>query len=78
MKKRWKIFLNIVGALAVISPSLILGWLVGAWFGGNFAENVRFNGVRGYEATGQISMLCVIFVLLLLGAFYYVKKKRDR
>jgi len=78
MKKRWKIFLNIVGALAVISPSLILGWLVGAWFGGNFAENVRFNGVRGYEATGQISMLCVIFVLLLLSAFYYVKKKRDR
>jgi hypothetical protein len=65
-------------ALAVIVPCLMLGWLVGAWFGGNYAENLRFNGVRGYEATGQIGMLCGIFVYLLLGAFYYVKKNRDR
>ena len=77
MKMRWKILRNIVGVLAVVSPSLILGWLAGAWFGGNYAENVRFNGVRGYEATGQIGMLCSIFVLLLLGAFCYVKKNRD-
>ena len=78
VKKLWKILRNIIGALVVISPSLILGWLAGAWFGGNYAENVRFNSVRGYEATGQIGMLCSIFVLLLLGAFYYVKKNRDR
>jgi hypothetical protein len=78
MKKLWKILSNIIGALAVILPCMILGCLVGAWFGGNYAENVRFNGVRGYEATGQIGMLCSIFGLLLLGAFYYVKKNRDR
>jgi hypothetical protein len=74
MKKGWKILWTVIGALVVISPSLILGWLIGAWFGGNYAENVRFNGVRGYEATGQIGILCGVFVLLLLGAFYYVKK----
>lgn len=78
MKKLWKILRTVIGALVVISPSLILGWLTGAWFGGNYAKNVRFNGVRGYEATSQIGMLCGIFVLLLLSAFYSVKKNRDR
>ena len=78
MKKLWKILGNIIVTLAVILPCLALGWLAGAWFGGNYAENVRFNGVRGYEATGQIGLLCGIFFLLLLGAFYYVKKKRNR
>ncbi|MFN2235208.1 MAG: hypothetical protein ACK2U1_13360 [Anaerolineales bacterium] len=78
MKKRWKILWTVMGALAVILPCLILGWLVGAWFGGNYAVNMRFNGVRGYEATGQIGMLCGIFVFLLLGALYYLKKNRDR
>jgi LPXTG-motif cell wall-anchored protein len=78
MEKLKKTLWTVIGALAVIFPSLILGWLAGAWFGGNYAETVRFNGVRGYEATGQIGMLFGIFVLLLLGAFYYVKKNRDR
>jgi cytochrome bd-type quinol oxidase subunit 2 len=77
VKKRWKTLLTIVSALAVIFPSLTLGLLVGAWFGGNYAETVRFNGVQGYEATGQIGLLCGIFVLLMLGAFYYVKNNRD-
>ena len=77
MKKRWKILRNVIGALAMIFPCMILGWLAGAWFGGNYAENVRFNGVRGYEATGQIGLLCGIFALLLLGAFYYAKKNHD-
>jgi len=78
MKKHRKILWNIFCALAMIFPCMMLGWLAGAWFGGNYAENVRFNGLRGYEATGQIGLLCGIFVLLLLGAFYYVKKNQDR
>lgn len=69
MKKRWQTLRIIIGALVVISPSLNPGWLAGAWAGGNYAENVRFNGVRREEATGQIGMLYSIFVFLLLGAF---------
>jgi predicted MFS family arabinose efflux permease len=77
MKKLWKPLRNLVAALVLIFPCITLGILVGAWFGGNYAENVQFNGVRGYEATGQIGMLVTIFVLLLLSAFYYVKKNRN-
>jgi len=68
-----KVLWRVVGIFAVAFPCLILGWLVGAWFGENYAENVHFNGVRGYEATGQIGLLCGIFVLLLLRAYYFVK-----
>jgi hypothetical protein len=47
-----------MGALAVILPCLILGWPVGAWFGGNYAVNMRFNGVRGYQARDALRYLC--------------------
>jgi len=47
------------GVAVVVSGSIlgILGWLVGAQIGGNFAEAFTFGGVRGYEATGQVGFL---------------------
>lgn len=63
--------------LAVVFSCLMLGVLGGAWFGGNYAENIRFNGVRGYEASGEIGLLCGVFALFLLGVYYLVKKNRD-
>lgn len=35
----------------------VLGLASGALIGGNYAERFVFNGVRGYEATGQIGFL---------------------
>jgi len=32
----------------------LIGLIVGATYGGNYATDFEFNGVRGYEATGQI------------------------
>ncbi len=40
----------------------VIGMLVGAWFGGNFATEFVFNGVRGYEAAGQIGF--ILFALV--------------
>lgn len=71
-----KLFWRFVSVLAVVFITLILGMLIGAWFGGNYAENFQFNGVRGYEATGQIGLMCGSFALLLLGAFYWAKNSR--
>jgi hypothetical protein len=34
-----------------------LGLLAGATYGGNYATNFEFNGLRGYEATGQIGAI---------------------
>lgn len=35
----------------------VIGWVIAALIGGNYAEKFVFNGVRGYEATGQIGFL---------------------
>jgi hypothetical protein len=35
----------------------MVGMLIGALIGGNFAAGFRFNGVQGYEATGQVGFI---------------------
>lgn len=35
----------------------VLGWLLGAYIGGNYAVDFVFNGVRGYEAVGQLGFI---------------------
>jgi hypothetical protein len=35
----------------------IVGWIVGAYIGGNYAVDFTFNGVRGYEAVGQLGFI---------------------
>lgn len=73
-----KVLWRFVSVLVIITITLLLGLLVGAWFGGNYAENFQFNGVRGYEATSQVGLLCGVFVLLLLGAYYWARGKNNR
>ncbi len=61
MSKRIKsAFSSMWRILALVASGLALGMLglfVGALIGGNFAVDFRFNGVRGYEATGQVGFL---------------------
>ena len=61
--------------VAVTAVTLSLGVLAGAWFGGNYAQDFQFNGVRGYEATAQLGLIIGSAALFLMGAFYWVKKK---
>lgn len=51
---------TILKGVIVIASGLgfgFLGLLIGAYIGGNFAETFIFNGVRGYEATGQLGFI---------------------
>ena len=51
---------NLVRILIVVVIGLlagVFGWIMGALIGGNYAEQFVFNGVRGYEATGQIGFI---------------------
>jgi cytochrome bd-type quinol oxidase subunit 2 len=73
-----KLIGRMICVLASVMLTLLLGMLVGAWFGGNYAENFQFNGVRGYEATSQIGLLCGVFVLILLGAYYWARGKNNK
>ena len=56
------LLLRMVGVLTTVIITLLLGVLVGAWFGGNYAEAFQFNGGRGYEATSQIGLLCGVYL----------------
>ena len=73
-----KFIWRFVIVLTSVISTLIIGMLIGAWFGGNYAENFQFNGVRGYEATGQIGLLCGVFVLILLGAYFWARGRNNR
>lgn len=55
----------------------MLGMLIGAWFGGNYAESFRFAGVQGYEATGQAGFIIGAFVGICLSEFLRRRKKDD-
>ena len=44
---------GLIGGIAIA----FLGLVVGAWYGGNYATDLVFNGQRGYEATGQIGAI---------------------
>lgn len=35
----------------------IVGWIIGAYIGGNYAVDFTFNGIRGYEAVGQLGFI---------------------
>jgi hypothetical protein len=57
-------------ALAVIIAVVAfgaLGLVVGAFIGGNYAQQFVFNGVRGYEATGQLGFLLGALAGLIAG-----------
>jgi hypothetical protein len=48
-----------------ISAILVIGivsGLIGALIGGKYAEQFVFNGVRGYEATGQVGFILAALI----------------
>jgi len=53
----------------------IIGLIIGALIGGNYAEQFVFNGVRGYEATGQIGFILGILIGSLSSWWFLVKGK---
>ena len=72
----FKIISKVVVVLVSAAGLGILGWLIGAYLGGNFAETFIFNGVRGYEATGQLGFLAGIATGFVLGIFLLFKRSK--
>jgi hypothetical protein len=74
----------IVVAVAAVAGGLVcgvLGLVVGGDYGGNYCNTCEFNGVRGYEATGQIGFLvgeAVGFGLSAWGVFALLRRRNAR
>jgi hypothetical protein len=65
-----------VSAILIIAiVSGLIGWVIGALIGGNYAEQFVFNGVRGYEATGQIGFILGALIGLFSSWRLLMKKK---
>lgn len=64
------VFIIIVGLV-----SGIVGLVIGILFGGNYAEQFMFNGVRGYEATGQIGLLLGTSIGFFTAWWFLFKRK---
>lgn len=71
----FKTILRVLGVLVIGFVSSIIGWILGALIGGNFAEQIVFNGVRGYEATGQIGFILGALAGLISGWWFLIKRK---
>ena len=72
---------SILKGAVVIASGLgfgFLGLLIGAYIGGNFAETFIFNGVRGYEATGQLGFWAGIIIGLVLSIFLLFRRPKRR
>lgn len=48
---------RIIGGILGGFVGIILGLMVGMDLGGNYFTSFEFNGVRGYEATGQLGAI---------------------
>ena len=59
----------------------IIGLIAGAFIGGNWFTDFVFNGVRGYEATGQLGALAGAFiggVIALSSMMSYLKRRHQK
>lgn len=67
--------LRVLGLIVIGFVCGILGLIAGALIGGNFAGNFVFNGVRGYEATGQVGFFLGGLLGLIAGWRILFKRK---
>lgn len=68
-----KIIAIISGLLIGAVLGIIIGLLIGAYIGGNYMTSFQFNGVQGYEATGQIGAIIEIIIGPVLGIMAALK-----
>jgi hypothetical protein len=73
-----KFIMRILLILVISAVSGVVGLVIGAIIGGNFATQTSFNGVQGYEATGQIGSIIGFLSGLVISGILLLRKKRFR
>jgi hypothetical protein len=68
---------TVLRVFAIVLIGLVasgIGLIIGALFGGNYAQQFVFNGVRGYEATGQLGLILGALIGLISGWWFLFRK----
>jgi hypothetical protein len=71
----FKTTLRVFAMIGIGLISGVLGLIVGALIGGNYAEQFVFNGVRGYEATSQVGLALGVLIGLISSWWFLFKRK---
>ena len=64
---------SILKGVTVIASGLFFGFvglLIGAYIGGNIAQDFTLFGVRGYEATGQLGFILGAIMGILVSILF--------
>jgi hypothetical protein len=72
MKTVWKM-MTLIGSMLLGG---FVGMLLGALIGGNHFENFMFNGLRGYEATGQLGAIIGALLGIIITWYCLFRKPR--
>jgi hypothetical protein len=70
-----KTVLRFLAVIVIGFISGVIGLISGALIGGNYAEQFVFNGVQGYEATGQIGFILGALIGSISSWWFLVKRK---
>ena len=70
-----KTILRVFAVIVIGLVSGVIGMVIGALIGGNYAEQFVFNGVQGYEATGQVGFILGILIGLISSWWFLIKTK---
>ena len=73
---RWTRGKQILVLLSAAALALLAGFVVGAGFGGTYAPDFSFLGMRGYEGSGLLGGLVCGVTVLLIGAFSTERLRR--
>jgi len=78
MSSKRVVLVVLVGLLGGFALALI-GLVIGADYGGNHATGFEFNGLKGYEATGQLGAVLGLVIGGTLGSFLaaHFTRRRD-
>ena len=69
-----KTILRVFAMIVIGFVSGVIGLIVGTLIGGNYAEQFVFNGVRGYEATGQVGLIFGALIGLISSWWFLFKR----
>jgi len=69
--------LKIAGSLLLVALMSALSGLLGAYLGGNYWENFRLFGVRGYEAVGLVGFFAGLLGGAILVRMLFLKRKEE-